>query len=381
MKISKIILKGVNNFEDFTYSFEDNWAKTIPDALLLIGPNGCGKTTLLRSIGNLWAILGGFLERLPYMVLTNRFVEPGKYDGTFRAGDPLNSLVIQRANIFAESPLAAMEINDFVPGMANPLWVYIGNDAEVSHFCQTCQHAHTIGGKRTTGDERNHVTINYQPPATGPNAAVASQQWIENIRERFIKNRMGGSADLANLIFLESETRTLPQIEEAYRVMPEKEDFNWLALYNADNRREGSLQNYLFTLKAINPEKYDRTIAAMNAFLADKQISGFDQTTADLMITTKSGKTHPIHLLSSGERQILLILAFIARELRPGGIVLIDEPDLHLHVSLSNAFVSHLKQWVAAQGGQLIMASHSPQLWERFTQAERVELGSLEDVA
>jgi predicted ATPase len=121
-------------------------------------------------------------------------------------------------------------------------------------------------------------------------------------------------------------------------------------------------------------------VKAINAFFADKQITGFDKTTAELMITTKSGNKHPIHLLSSGEKQILLILAFIARELRPGGLVLIDEPDLHLHISLCNAFVSHLKRLAAEQHGQLIMASHSPKLWERFTQAERVELGSFAEV-
>ncbi len=77
---------------------------------------------------------------------------------------------------------------------------------------------------------------------------------------------------------------------------------------------------------------------------------------------TKSGRSHPVHMLSSGEKQILLMIAFITRELRPGGMVLIDEPDLHLHVSLSNAFVSYLKQATAEKNGQLIIASHATEL-------------------
>jgi DNA repair exonuclease SbcCD ATPase subunit len=35
---------------------------------------------------------------------------------------------------------------------------------------------------------------------------------------------------------------------------------------------------------------------------------------------------------------------------------------------------------VAEQNGQLIIASHAPELWERFTQSHRVELGTLAEV-
>ena len=68
------------------------------------------------------------------------------------------------------------------------------------------------------------------------------------------------------------------------------------------------------------------------------------------------------------------MLATITRWLRPGGIVLVDEPDLHLHVSLATAFVSHLRRMVAEKGGQLIIASHMPELWELFTDSHTVRL-------
>ncbi len=61
MKISQIILKGINNFEDFSYSFQDEWSQTIPNSILLRGPNGCGKTTTLRVIADLWQYLEVYL--------------------------------------------------------------------------------------------------------------------------------------------------------------------------------------------------------------------------------------------------------------------------------------------------------------------------------
>jgi len=75
------------------------------------------------------------------------------------------------------------------------------------------------------------------------------------------------------------------------------------------------------------------------------------------------------------------MLATITRWLRPGGIVLIDEPDLHLHSSLTTAFVAHLRRMVATKNGQLIIASHAPELLQDFTTSHRVELGSLSEVA
>ena len=223
--------------------------------------------------------------------------------------------------------------------------------------------------------------MSYRPPES--TATSDASKWIKELRERFVRNSLGASFDLPNVIFLASEVRTLHQIqekEEEYSVIPEIERFNWLARYNATERREGSIQNYLFTLKAVNEEKYERIVSAVNEFLWDKKNTGFDKTTAELMISTSSGQKHPAHLLSSGEKQILLIIAFIARELRPGGIVLVDEPDLHLHVSLRKAFISYLKRMVAEQHGQLILASHAPELWEQFTQSQRVELGRLEEI-
>lgn len=214
---------------------------------------------------------------------------------------------------------------------------------------------------------------------------------MDDLRDRYVKNRLGGRVNLANMILLENEKRTLERIIDppgipemgigidnlAYRVVPEREDFHWLAVYHPTSHRKGSIENYLFTLKAINVQKYERIVSEVNLFLWDKKIIGFDSTTGDLLIESESKQIHPAHLLSSGEKQMLLMTAFIARELRPYGMVLIDEPDLYLDVSLSNAFVNHLKRMVAEQKGQLIITSHSPEVWQYFTEAQKVYLFSI----
>lgn len=59
----------------------------------------------------------------------------------------------------------------------------------------------------------------------------------------------------------------------------------------------------------------------------------------------------------SGFQQVLMLLAFL--NTRPGAILLLDEPDAHLHIILQDAIYHELKTVAAWQGSQLIVATHS----------------------
>ena len=50
MQIRRVILKRVRNFHHLDRSFEDSWTGRVPDALLLMGPNGSGKTSLVQAL-------------------------------------------------------------------------------------------------------------------------------------------------------------------------------------------------------------------------------------------------------------------------------------------------------------------------------------------
>lgn len=71
-------------------------------------------------------------------------------------------------------------------------------------------------------------------------------------------------------------------------------------------------------------------------------------------------KTSPwfdINTAGSGFQQVLLLLAFLYA--RPATVLLIDEPDAHLHINLQSKVLDLLKSNVKKQGGQLIIATHS----------------------
>lgn len=69
------------------------------------------------------------------------------------------------------------------------------------------------------------------------------------------------------------------------------------------------------------------------------------------------GTTLDIASAGSGFQQVLMLLTFLYA--RPASILLIDEPDAHLHVILQDAIYGELQRVAVLQKSQLIMATHS----------------------
>jgi predicted ATPase len=76
--------------------------------------------------------------------------------------------------------------------------------------------------------------------------------------------------------------------------------------------------------------------------------------------------------LSAGERSVMINLTMVLRWLGPGGIVLLDEPELHQHSSLMRGNIAVLEAVVQDGGGQLIAASHADEVWQHFRARERI---------
>ena len=371
MKIRRVILKGVRNFKDFDRSFEDSWNGKIPGSLVLIGPNGSGKTTLLNVISGLWQLLNDALIHEKNVIRPSIVgVEP--------------SILTTIDSSLASARLAAIEIIEFLN--APPFWLFAGSDPiEIKAFNRAYPQALRIGRlyevDKTTGYPSWSYTYLEPGASKGQSIDVEDEtrpSWYSEWRERLVKNVYGKNHDLPNIVFLESETRLLLPVNDSTGMTPEPDEFQWLSRYEPGTSRKGSLQNYLFGLKAVNPDVYDSVIQQVNAFLVGKKLADFSPRSYELMVQVGEEKHRAVDL-SSGEKQVLLMLVTILRRLEPGGIVLIDEPDLHLHVSLMNAFVSHLRRLVEEKKGQLILASHSPELWREFTDSQTVRLGKVDN--
>src|SRR5204862_6070707 len=59
----------------------------------------------------------------------------------------------------------------------------------------------------------------------------------------------------------------------------------------------------------------------------------------------------------SGFQQVLMLLTFL--HTRPGAVLLLDEPDAHLHMILQDAIYGELRSVAMRQHSQLVIATHS----------------------
>lgn len=69
-----------------------------------------------------------------------------------------------------------------------------------------------------------------------------------------------------------------------------------------------------------------------------------------------------LNLLSSGEQEILVLYYKLLFETQKGTIVLIDEPEISLHIAWQRMFAQDLKRIVILKDIYAVIATHSPQM-------------------
>ena len=83
-------------------------------------------------------------------------------------------------------------------------------------------------------------------------------------------------------------------------------------------------------------------------------------------ISSHGGKV-PLDKLSSGEQHQLVLFFELLFELRENALILIDEPELSLHVAWQKKFIADLNRIIALNQFDVILATHSPPLVSRWT--------------
>ncbi|ALQ52084.1 AAA ATPase domain-containing protein [Nitrosomonas ureae] len=109
-------------------------------------------------------------------------------------------------------------------------------------------------------------------------------------------------------------------------------------------------------------EPIDTYISIINNMMQRKTFKINDQN--ELEITTQSGKSLEIHDLSSGEKQLLIILGEALLQEKNQWVYIADEPELSLHVRWQEKLVENLR--AINSNSQIIFATHSPDIVSQF---------------
>lgn len=105
-------------------------------------------------------------------------------------------------------------------------------------------------------------------------------------------------------------------------------------------------------------------------FLQIDRSSGFK-------IISRTDREVALDRLSSGEQHQLILLFDLLFEVSPNSLILIDEPELSLHVAWQKSFIDSLRSIIALNSFDVVLATHSPAVLAGHLSL-RVELGPVE---
>lgn len=88
----------------------------------------------------------------------------------------------------------------------------------------------------------------------------------------------------------------------------------------------------------------------------------------------------PLDKLSSGEQHQLILIYDLLFEVKKNSLILIDEPELSLHVSWQKTFIESLERMIALNGFDVVIATHSPPLVAKHFDLT-TELGDVEEMS
>ena len=101
----------------------------------------------------------------------------------------------------------------------------------------------------------------------------------------------------------------------------------------------------------------------LESFITDKK---FEFRAGDLAVSTTHGRIQP-EKLSSGEKQLLILLIEALLQKRQPHIFLADEPELSLHISWQRMIIPAVLE--LNPNAQVIVATHSPEIASRYKHA------------
>jgi predicted ATP-binding protein involved in virulence len=93
------------------------------------------------------------------------------------------------------------------------------------------------------------------------------------------------------------------------------------------------------------------------------------------IFTTEEGEVLSPTDLSSGEQHELVILYELLFKVKPNTLILIDEPEMSLHISWQQEFLKDLQEITKLSGLDILMATHSPDIindrWDLTVELEK----------
>ncbi|WP_060681308.1 AAA family ATPase [Virgibacillus halodenitrificans] len=162
---------------------------------------------------------------------------------------------------------------------------------------------------------------------------------------------------------LSSETKEFP-INYSYIGLKEEVDTNKEGSFRTKSTNKLTEEFVVSLLNCINSAKRTRWQEAVQMLESDPVFNGLGITqipyiTDDIELIKYANKLFD-KKLSSGHKIVLLTITKLVEKVEEKSLVILDEPEAHLHPPLLSAFVRSLSNLLIKRNGVAITATHSP---------------------
>ncbi len=352
MKVQHLFLRNVRSIKSLDLDFRDPVTDKSMSRIVLAGANGSGKTTILECIFGL--------------------LSAAEQYGTGEI-DQYSKLQGVEIDLSADVQLQLIfEVRSISDGPVMLSVVY-GANGPVADELSVSEKA-IVGGKSRSRRVRQIKTpLSEKSPLF---ARLAGS--IQNASQR--------EGETVGSILYFPHNRHLPSVPQG-ELGFEPRLYKWAYRYQAGDQWKGSTESYLFSLNYLDLEDRDRKMPAnrfsqavelVNSILDGKRIARIQK--GRVIIETTDGQTHGLGDLSAGEKQLVLLLIEITRRIVPGGVILIDEPEISLHAAWQRALVAALDKIIEQYDAQVILATHSLEIATSVMPHEVISLSHLDDL-
>jgi len=400
-------------FGIFDYSIELK-----PEGLtVLTGPNGYGKTTILRVLEALATKNFLFFLNLRFEKLELIF------DGfeTISLNKNHLDIVCQTGKIknqvFINEVFEQIQEQRLFKKLSDDAWLYYRNDSTMStrEMLSLLQDVNEIEESRLPLRLKNEKLTNFLTDYKFPKVSFIKEQRL--LRKISFDNELHERRYFRNLIrpayeeiiedYAERLKKVMDQADSKYaeksreldssyprRLFESKEEISeneFLSRYEKIKETQRLLVQYgLSVTKEENPPAFNQDNAkALFVYLSDVELKQqvFDPLLKSLNLyseilnsrkfankkiaiskefglrfTTDDGTKLQLSELSSGEQHEVIMLFDLLFQTDPNTLILIDEPEISLHIAWQQEFLSDLRKIIEIRKVTVIVATHSPQI-------------------
>lgn len=327
VKVERVYLKNFKAFEELDLVLNENDADP-PSLVALIGDNGSGKTSVLDAIATL---AHPWHEPFPNVVLG-----PGRRDG-----ESIGSVDLR----FADG-----ELEDLLwpPGAPHPPGPHVLRVVSARGVDQERANALKLEGMRGLFAERLGSTGS---PLGEPHGATAVRAYqVTHQRVAYTTARRSTpQQEVKTVQRLEAPSRRLVTDHGVPDFKQHLVDLNYLRLARLEQGKGSNpLQPYFALVERLFP---------------GKRLEG---VTEDLRVVfrTVDGLRIDFDDLSAGERSVLALFSSLIRAGLRRSVILIDEPEQHLHPRWQAELPRVLAEQARQFENQFILATHSVEVVE-----------------